>query len=199
MVGGMKLSILICSLPERDDKLTRLVHHLRNQNKYNDVQVVWKTSGREVPTGTKRNQLINETSSDYFCFIDDDDLVPNYYIDELVQAISKAPDVITFIGHMTTNGTDRRNFTIKLGSKYEEKNGHYYRFPNHLCCFRREAVKGVKFPDIWVQEDYEWASAIHNKKLLKTEVHINKDMYHYQFSTKKPGYNLRGRTKYTRL
>lgn len=194
----MKLSILICSLPERDDKLTRLVHHLRNQNKYIDVQVVWKTTGREMPTGTKRNLLISETNSEYFCFIDDDDQVPDYYIDELVKAIDQKPDVVTFIGWMTTSGKNRQNFTIKLGSKYEEKNGHFYRFPNHLCCFKRDKVKDVKFPDTWQQEDYYWAKAIHDRKLLKTEVHIQKDMYHYD-CWPKPNHRLMGRVKHTKL
>jgi glycosyltransferase involved in cell wall biosynthesis len=180
----MKLSILIPTLPERDHQLMILVNRLKIQNKYQDVQVVWKSSGREVPTGRKRNQLIDETQSDYFIFIDDDDQVPEYYIDELIQAISQRPDVVTFVGYMTTNGINRRDFTIKLGSKYEERNGHYYRFPNHLCAFRREAVKGIRFPDKWEQEDYEWAKLIHDRRLIKSEVHINKPMYHYDFKTK---------------
>lgn len=176
----------------------RLVHGLKAQNKYTDVQVVWKTTGREMPTGTKRNLLISETDSEYFCFIDDDDHVPDYYIDELVKAIEHKPDVITFIGYMTTSGKDRRNFTIKLGSKYEERNKHYYRFPNHLCCFKRDKVKDIKFPDTWQQEDYYWALAIHNKKLLKTEVHIQRDMYHYD-CWPKPNPRLMGRVKHTKI
>jgi glycosyltransferase involved in cell wall biosynthesis len=173
------------------------MNFLKINNKHHDVQVVWKTTGRDIPTGTKRNYLINETQSDYFSFIDDDDQVPEYYIDELVKAISYAPDVVTFNGWMTTNGINRRDFTIKLGSKYEERNGHYYRFPNHLCAFKRSVVKDVRFPDVWVQEDYLYAKQIHDRKLLKTEVHIPKDMYHYQFSTNKPSYP--GNIKHTRL
>ena len=123
--------------------------------------------------------LIEQSYSEYFSFIDDDDIVSNDYVDKIMNAILENPDVITFNGYMTTNGTNRQNFTIKLGSRYEEKNGHFYRFPNHLCAFKREKVRHIKFPDQWVQEDYIWAKAIHDRGLLKTEVHIESDLYHY--------------------
>jgi hypothetical protein len=151
------------------------------------VEVVINDAGRAMPTGTKRNLLIKGSEGTYFCFIDCDDIVPQYYVDELMKAIiENEPDVITFIGHMTTNGANRQDFTIKVGSDYITKDGHHYRYPNHLCCFKRSTVEGVKFPDIWVQEDYKWATEIKERGLLKSEVHIEKEMYHYDFQTGKP-------------
>lgn len=176
-----KLAVLICTLPERYDKLKRLTNILDPQiEKFKD-QVYYSIhdAGRNMPTGKKRNQLIDQTSSDYFVFIDDDDVVPMFYLDEIMKAIEQKPDVITFCGWMTTNGRDRRNWTIKLGSDYTEKNGHYYRWPNHIVPMRRDAVRGVRFPEIWIQEDYQWSKKIHDLRLLKTEVHIPKDLYHY--------------------
>ena len=116
--------------------------------------------------------------------IDTDDLVPSYYVNEFMRAVESSPDVVSFIGYMTTNGANRREFTIKLGEKYEERQGQYFRYPNHLCFFKRSVVEHIKFPDVWVQEDYMWATEIMRRKLLKTEVHIAKDMYHYDFRTK---------------
>lgn len=182
----MKLSILIPTLnePESINFLHRLNNILDPQiARYpGQVEKVINDAGRHMPTGTKRNLLIKGSVGEYFVQIDNDDLVPAYYVDELMKAIDSNPDVITFIGHMTTNGKDRRDFTIKLGSRYEERNGHYYRFCNHLCCYKRSVVEHVKFPDIWVQEDYQWALKV--QRLLKTEVHINKSMYVYDFRTK---------------
>lgn len=175
----MKLSILIPTLPERKPKLDALVKSITAQGHTDQVQLLWDSAGREVPTGRKRNTLMNSCDSEYFCFIDDDDKVPNYYVSEMLNAIAKNPDVVTFIGYMTTNGKDRRNFTIKLGSKYEERNGHYYRFPNHLCAFKKPLVNHIRFPETWMQEDYQWAKLINDRKILKTEVHIQRDMYHY--------------------
>jgi glycosyltransferase involved in cell wall biosynthesis len=177
----MKLAILICTLPERSAKLNRLLNMLAPQiNVYPD-QVYYSIhdAGRAMPTGTKRNQLISQTQSDYFVFIDDDDIIDHRYVHHILEAASQNPDVITFNGWMTTNGQDRRNWTIKLGSKYEERDGHYYRWPNHIVPMKREAVRGVSFPDIWQMEDYQWSKKIHDLGLLKSEVHIDKDLYHY--------------------
>lgn len=182
----MKLSILIPTLNEPDS-----INFLKRLNNILDPQIarypgqvekVINDAPRSMPTGTKRNLLIANSEGDYFSQIDNDDLVPPYYVDEMMNAIELRPDVITFIGHMTTNGENKRDFTIKLGSKYEEKNGHYYRFCNHLCCYKRSVVEHIKFPDIWVQEDYQWALKV--QPLLKNEVHINKSMYIYDFRTK---------------
>lgn len=181
----MKLSILIPTLnePESINFLRRLNNILDPQiARYpGQVEKVINDAGRSMPTGTKRNLLIKDSVGEYFSQIDTDDMVPAYYVDELMRAIAQDPDVITFNGYMTTNGEHRRNFTIKLGSKYEERAGHYYRFPNHLCAFRRPAVDSVYFDPIWNQEDYNWAKKIHDRKLLKTSVHIEKDMYHYDY------------------
>jgi glycosyltransferase involved in cell wall biosynthesis len=186
----MTLSILICTLPERFEKLKRLQNILLPQvERYKDqVSVHYHDAGRALPTGTKRNQLVEQSQSDYFVFIDDDDIVSSFYIDEIVKAMAHNPDVITFHGWMTTNGNNRANFTIKLGSEYTERSGHYYRFPNHLCPMKRANVNMIKFPDVWEREDYIWAKQINDKRLLKSEVHINADIYHYDFTTNKPSY-----------
>jgi hypothetical protein len=39
--------------------------------------------------------------------------------------------------------------------------------------------------DIRIGEDYAWATAIHNAGLIKSEVKIEKELYHYQFRTNK--------------
>lgn len=186
----MKLSILIPTLnePRNVKALRRLMQILEPQVKAypGEVEIQLHEAGRNMPTGKKRNLLIQGSEGDYFCFVDDDDIVPPYYVGELMNAISKGPDVITFIGFMTTNGKDRRDFTIKLGSGYFEKEGHYYRYPNHLCCFKRDVVKDVKFPDIWFGEDFKWATEIMKRNLLKTAIHIEKWMYHYDYISNKP-------------
>lgn len=189
----MKFLILICTLPERVDKLRRLKFDLDKQiSKYNGlVNYKIHDAGPAMPTGTKRNQLIEQSMSEYFSFVDDDDKISSDYVQQIMLATEKNPDVITFNGWMTTSGSNRQNFTIKLGSRYEEKNGHYYRFPNHLCVFKREKVRHIKFPDLWVQEDYLWAKAIHDRHILKTEVHIEADLYHYDCYPKPPNHARR--------
>lgn len=138
-----------------------------------------------MTTGEKRNWLISNSSGEFFSFIDDDDVVDPNYCAEILKAIESKPDVVTFNGYMTTDGRERKNFVIKLGSGYYETRDCYYRFPNHLCAIRRAAVSGTHFPHITVQEDFKWADAIRQRGLLKTSVHIDKDLYHYMFRTRK--------------
>lgn len=188
----MKLNILICSLPERSQQLERLTRSIDRQIEpfKGDVAYVVNSAVKHIPTGTKRNQLISNTNAEYFVFIDDDDTIDDQYLSLIMTAIESKPDVVTFNGHMTTNGASLVDFIIKLHEKYEARKDadnitRYYRFPNHICVMRREAVQSVKFPDIWQGEDYKWAKEIHDRKLLKTEVHIDKNLYHYDFKTKK--------------
>ncbi len=186
----MILSILIPTLPEPESQnyLGRLMSILKPQiERYKDsVEIVVDNAPRGIPTGTKRNNLIANSTGEYFVQIDCDDTVPVYYVSELLKAIKKNPDVVTFQGHMITDGKNRRNFTIKLGERYEEREGHYYRYPNHLCCFKRSVVGQVRFQPIWIQEDYNWATEIRNKGLLKSEVHIRSQMYCYDYKSYKP-------------
>jgi hypothetical protein len=50
-------------------------------------------------------------------------------------------------------------------------------------------VRGIYFPHVWEQEDYQWARRIREYNLLRTEVHIDKDLYYYDFRTDKPPYS----------
>lgn len=148
--------------------------------KTTEVEIRLHDAGRGVmSTGEKRNKLIESARGEYFCFIDDDDVVPEYYVSEILKALESKPDVVSFIGYMTTDKGNRQDFTIKLGSPYVTRNNHHYRFPNHLCPMKRELVMHRKFPHTNIGEDYLWAVGL--QPLLKTEVHINKHMYWYDF------------------
>lgn len=193
----MTFIILICTLPERATILRRLTETLdRQKKKYNGlVDYKIDPAGRTMPTGTKRNMLIEGSQSDYFSFVDDDDQVSDNYVEEIMTAIQQNSDVVTFNGWYTEHGINRRNFTIRLGSKYYEDakdpEFYYHRFPNHLACFKRSLVHHIKFPPIWQQEDFQWAELIQRRKILKTEVHIPKMLYHYDCN---PKTNYHGRT-----
>lgn len=180
------LSVLICTLPERADKLARLRAILQPQiANFESVEVMHHEGGKEIPTGTKRNQLIENCNGEYFCFIDDDDVISDTYVEDIVKALISNPDVVTFNGWMTTNQSARVDFIIRLGEKYEARDGKYYRWPNHLTVMRKSLVEHVKFEPIWQAEDYRWSKQINDTGLLKTEVHIEKELYWYDFIPKK--------------
>lgn len=185
----LKLSILICTLPERAKQYMHMIDLLHVGTR-DDVEVICDGRGRHIPTGQKRNELIQQCTGSHFVFCDDDDEVTGDYVEELVKAMQYDPDVITFCGWMTTNGNSRVDWIIKLGEKYEARKDQdgitrYYRWPNHICAFKKSVVQHIKFPHIWQQEDFKWSEEIKNRGLLRTEVHIDKQLYHYKFSTRK--------------
>lgn len=182
----MKLMLLIPTLnePFYIQRLKRLISILQPQiDRFGNSQVDYliNDAGRSMTIGAKRNLMIAGTESKYFGFIDSDDIISENYLDEIMFGISQNPDCVTMCGTMTTDGKDKRNWTIKLGSDYTEINKHYYRWPNHLAIMKRSLVENVKFPDIKNGEDFQWSKQIRDKRLLNSEFHITKQIYHYDF------------------
>jgi glycosyltransferase involved in cell wall biosynthesis len=185
----MKLSILICSLPERSRHFNYLMEVLGPQIS-DGVELLVDNRDKNIPTGTKRNELITKARGEWTVFIDDDDWIDTEYVKRILQALESNPDVVTFKGWMTTNGLHPVDWSIKLGEKYEARTDddgvtRYYRFPNHLCPMRKSIAQRVKFRDIWQGEDYQWAKQINDMRLLRSEVHIDRKLYHYKFITGK--------------
>jgi len=187
------LSILIPTLPERERYLCEMLMNLNSQivknNLVGKVQIITDDRGREITTGQKRNELISQAKGKYIWQVDDDDFIFDYAINEIVNAASKNPDVIVFNGFMTTNGDCKVTFELRLGHGYEavyrEGKEHYLRFPNHIVPMKKELIKDIKFENLSFGEDYKWAKQINDLGLLKTQEIIDKDIYHYIYSTNK--------------
>lgn len=178
------LSILIPTLPERAGYLARLMSILKPQLT-TDVEILMDERPRVFTTGEKRNWLLSQAKGQYSVFIDDDDLVANTYVEDILTHAKYGCDCITFKGWMTTNGHSRVNFVLRLGERYEERGGLYYRYPNHITPIKTEIARSVPFPNKVMMEDYEWATQINELGLLKTESHIDKEIYHYDYRTEK--------------
>lgn len=183
----MSLSILIPTLPERAMQLHRLRLNLDKQAARfpGEVEIRIHDQGRSMTTGEKRNWLVSQAWGTHTVFFDDDDFPQPTYVEDIMMALKSDPDCVTFNGWMTTNGAHRVDFIIKLGEKYEERGGKYYRFPNHIVPIRKTIAESVKFQHISQGEDYKWAKEINDRGLIKTSVHIDKQLYHYDFIVKK--------------
>lgn len=193
----MILSILIPTLPERADvfnelknSLNKMVDEIKFHNNKKRIEILSDDRPRGIKTGDKRNSLLQRASGEYTVFIDDDDIVPYYYLTEILKAImlGNKPDVITFNGTMTTDGKNPVDWEIRLNHPYinSPRNGrdYYLRWPNHLCPMKKTLIKNFKFKSLTLGEDYEWSKRINDERVLKTEFFINKTMYIYKFVTK---------------
>lgn len=185
----MILSILVCTLPERAQYLKRISDSITNQIGDKPVEFLIDPRPRNIPTGSKRNALINQAKGAWVCFVDDDDTISPDYVSLILKALESNPDVVTFEGTYTENGRNKVEWVIKLCEKYEARHekGKYmfFRYPNHLAVIRKSIALSVKFKPIWQGEDFQWATEIKDRDLLKTTVHIPKQLYHYEFRTNK--------------
>ena len=183
----MILSILIVTLQSRDKMFRKLMTNLENQlMKFppETIEILVKCDNGEETTGAKRDFLLRRAMGDYCGFIDDDDDIPQYYISEILSAVKSNPDCVPIDGHITTDGLhpiswrmskDNPNVTI-----FENGQQVYLRAVNHIGIVRTEIAQKCGFPDIRNGEDKEYSERIFPH--LKTEVKINKPMYHYKFT-----------------
>lgn len=172
-----KLSILISTLVERKQCFERLLTLIEPQLT-SDVELLVDVDNREVTLGAKRQRIIEKASGDYIVFVDDDDVIPGYYVSEILKAIEGKPDCVGINGIITTNAIDPKPFyhSIKYDTWFEDEKG-FYRCPNHLNPIKREIVLQVGFNDIAYGEDFDYSTRMVGN--LHTETYIEKCMYYY--------------------
>ena len=182
----MTLSILICSLHKRSGMMRGLVDELRRQiNGSEEVEILTHVDGGEISTGNKRNTLVNIARGTYVVHVDDDDEVASDYVSSILEAAKQDSDAIVFNGIMTTDGLNPKKWYISkdLPYKAEIRNGQeiYLRYPNHIVPIKRSIALQVPFGNKYREEDYDFATQLHKRELIKTETKIDKELYTYKF------------------
>lgn len=183
----MFLSILICHIPERAQKLGNLLDAIHKQ-----ADSLGYDNGREyeiitnkrmdLNIGAKRNALLKAAKGKFIVFIDDDDMILPGYMELIIDKIKNNPDAdhIGISGYITTNGKDKRQWHIssEYGAWFEQ-DGIYYRTPNHISPVLREIALNNLFPEVNYGEDYEYSMGI--LPFLKSQVKIEGNIYHYDY------------------
>lgn len=183
MVGDckMKLSILIASLVEREHYLKRMLSILEPQLTP-EVELVIETDDGEITIGVKRQKLLERAKGDYICYVDEDDIIPPYYVSEILRIIESEPDCVAINGIITVDGKNPVPFyhSIKYDSWFS-KEGIFYRCPNHINPVKRELALKVGWEDSKVGSDHVFS--IRLRPLLKTETVIENCIYYYLAKT----------------
>jgi glycosyltransferase involved in cell wall biosynthesis len=180
----MILSILICTMPKRKASLDRLFAELLKQAQGKEVEII-ADSNMTITTGAKRNNLIRLAKGEYVVFVDDDDTVSVDYVNSILTALESKPDAVGFKGWITTNGRNKMAWKISKDLPYMQKGNTYLRYNNHLSPMKKEIAEKIGYPDATFGEDFDFAKRLHEAKLIKTEVFIDKFLYNYNFVTKK--------------
>lgn len=181
-------TIAVLTIPERKLLLERLLARLKPQ--LND-QIVLKIYDDTVATvGAKRQKALDECKTSYINFIDDDDLVPSYYVSKLLDKLKYLPDGVGFRGIITSNNIKPVEFVHRAGLKYIDKVFRssdcyiFHRPLNHLNPVKTEIAQQIGFKDWWTYSDKDYSVRMAESGLITDDVFIDEFLYFYQYRTK---------------
>lgn len=194
-------SILVATLGQRHERFKRLVDILTPQlDSWNGaVELVAYWNVGEVPLAEIRQRLFEDAHGTYSSFIDDDDTVPYYFVDEVLKAIESYSNSIDgypdYVGWQMQTYIDGEALkptfhSLRYDRWYDDVAG-YYRDVSHLNPVLRKRVldSGANFRRAQPPEDVAWADQLRGH--LSTEAYVDRVMYHYHASTSdstwKPG------------
>lgn len=192
-----RLSILIPTLGWRRAQFHRLMDVLLPQVERNNIEVVAYWNNGEKSIGELRQALLEDARGEYVCFIDDDDMVPDWYCDEIFWNLGK--DYVGFEVELFNEGKKmpRVFHSIRYGVWHEDETG-YYRGVTHLNPIKRELALKGDFGKHGIGEDENWSRTV--TPFVRTENYIDKIMYYYYHSNahtafggreRKPVFHLR--------
>lgn len=187
------LTIQIPFTEERRMEVYRLTAEFKRQcDLFNimswEVEFQIDGRGREISVGQKRADLYQQANGLFVVQWDSDDWVSDAGIHDIVSAIKKTPEVdcVTYEEYVHINGV---NYTSNHSILYHDWEGegntefadgfNYHRTPYMKSVIKTEIAKSVPVPDCRFGEDHQWSKLI--KPLLKTEHHIEEEIYHYIF------------------
>lgn len=193
----IKLSVLICTVPERVhlyDKLMERFASITPVQRKNEVLFMTDSSAKSVKSvGTKRQYLLEQAVGKWIVFFDDDDWPEDHYITSILDAIDNNPDIdcLGIRGYMTTDGGGRKTWCHRLGYEikgnglFPTESGYDYMRPIiHFNPVLRELALKAGFLDMRYGEDMDYANRLN--RFLKKEYFIDKDLFHYRFTTHIP-------------
>lgn len=202
----LELSLLVPALEHRNWKL--IVEEVQRQATPHAgrVEVIVDVDNGEATSGVKRQRLLRKAQGLYVAYVDDDDRVASDYVSSLLEGISQRPDVVTFDLEFQRSSQKRRYLGV---SPVARKRGlavvssqkvpltELWRYglhshqrakgqmtANHLCAWNRSIASAVSWcPCLGYADDQLWYGALFKSGLATSEVHIDKVLYFYQYSS----------------
>jgi len=179
------LSILIPTVVGREKECARLVERIM-ANTHSSVEITIEKDNKEITIGEKREKLYKQSNGLFSWQIDDDDDIAPNAIELILEAIKSNPDVdcITFEEYVEIDGVvQRSNHSLKYDDWADRQDGYdYIRTPFMKDVIKTEIARSVPVPHIRFGEDHEWSKRL--KPFLKTEIHINQQLYRYIYKSK---------------
>jgi hypothetical protein len=152
------------------------------------VQAWWNNGTPTLPE--IRQRMLRDARTDYVSFVDDDDLVSPDYVPEILAALDQRPDYVGFQVQCYSDGAPTAIAYHSLAhGGWSNGAGTFLRDITHLNPIRTEIARAADFRRArpGQAEDRVWVNQVRAGRRLKTEVMIDRVMYHYLYSTSKRG------------
>lgn len=196
----MLLSILIPTIPEREEQFNRLKTELDKQlnaftelhweflRDFGGIEILSDNSKRYLEggltIGAKRNKLLKMATGKYVAFADDDDNIAPNYLETIARMCSQDADAISF---RCLFKCDTYWTVIDMSLEHETDEGAsphkiVKRKIWHVCPIKRSIAEKFSFSELNHNEEAEWLNRIIPE--LKTEIHTDQILTQYNHSSK---------------
>ncbi len=194
----IKFSVLILSIPSRNESLMAAMKQLQEQadatGQGKAVEILVLLDNRSKSIAEKRNDLLQAARGKYIAFLDDDDAISKDYMSKILAAIDEydGVDCISFNQWCSING-EPMNVEFGIGNPH----GHLWRDedgflgdikrpPYHMCVWRREIAHSETFNPVYgangqSSEDIDWLLRLYPK--VQTEYHIPDALHGYIYNS----------------
>lgn len=188
------LSILIPTIPSREEQFDRLYNQVKRQSDFiavnwnERVEILFDDSPRYLDgglsIGKKREALVQSALGKYLCLLDDDDTIAPNYLQVLVKLCQQRKDVCTF---RNISKLDEFWTVIDMKLSHQENQqatheGIIKRRPWHICPVKSSFAKQYTFEDISYGEDWTWMEKV--LKHCHTEANTEAIIHQYNFNSK---------------
>jgi len=175
MSSAKKWSILICTVPNRRDRMQVLYDSLEDQlhrcsAAIGRVEILVLGDNKARSVGLKRQSLLDIARGEFISFVDDDDKVSVDYVEQILHTLdaNQYPfniDLVTFPVKVTIDG--KKEGIVRSSKQYiptdlwaplqEYEPPVIYRPPHMLMVWRTSVARKGTFPDENFGEDFKWA------------------------------------------
>lgn len=178
------LSVLIPTIPGREEGLMRLVESIREKvgRICSEIRVEFCLAfdNRETSVGMKRQRLVQEAKGKYCAFIDDDDEITDAYIEDVAATIQGQYPVMRLRGRIHPY-----TFTHSLENTLNSpmaRGDVFLRPPNHLNPMMTDVAKLIHYKDAVRGEDLDWTIRMARAGFLTHEYSSDMSRIHYIYN-----------------
>ncbi len=185
-MSELTLSILIPTLVRRQEKFLQLMERLCPQCYGKPVEVVALQNQGEELLQVYRERLLNAAQGKYLCFVDDDDEVAPYYVDDILEALSDGWADVLGWRHLNTGtpgGYTDVSLAYKDGTPPGVIDGGYRRPFTHMNPVRSELARKGTFLSAgpgFTGEDMVFVRSV--LPHLKREIQLPRPLYVYRWN-----------------